>query len=55
MNNALDQGLTIPCQRMPGAERDGFGVRFDMHFLNGEDRLKIAMWLNRLLRNIGGF
>jgi len=42
------RGLHIPCDRVPGIDRDGFLVKFGVYSLSEDDRRKVRMWQRRL-------
>jgi hypothetical protein len=45
------RGLSIPCTRASGIDRDGCPIKFGVYELDGNDRRKLKIWLR--LRNKG--
>lgn len=46
------RGLCIPCQRVPGIDRDGYSIKFGVYEFDEGDRRAIGAWLRK--RNGGG-
>ncbi|HEY9269215.1 MAG TPA: hypothetical protein VIO39_07185 [Methylotenera sp.] len=42
------RGLDLPCDLVPGYDRDGFPVRFGVYNLTEKDRRKLKAWQNKL-------
>lgn len=38
-------GLSIPCQRVPGIDRDGYAVKFGVYEFDDDDRRTVNAWL----------
>lgn len=41
------RGLTIPCQRVPAIDRDGYAIRFGVYSLDDADRRKLSVWIGK--------
>ena len=37
-------GLSIPCQRTPGIDKDGCPIRFGGYYFTDDDRRKLTTW-----------
>lgn len=46
------RGLTTPCQRTPGIDRDGYPIKFGVYAFDDDDRRKLITWQRR--RQKGG-
>lgn len=41
------RGLRIPCQRVPGIDRDGYPIKFGVYEFDDDDRRAINAWLRK--------
>ncbi|HCN90185.1 MAG TPA: hypothetical protein DIT28_13580 [Oxalobacteraceae bacterium] len=39
------RGLSAPCQRTPGIDRDGYTIKFGVYEFDDGDRRKLTTWL----------
>ena len=41
------RGLRIPCQRVPGIDRDGYAIKFGVYEFDDDDRRAVNVWLRK--------
>jgi len=40
-------GLTLPCERKPGIDRDGYPIKFGIYAFDDDDRRMLEEWQSR--------
>ena len=41
------RGLTSPCKRTPGIDRDGYRIKFGVYAFDDDDRRKLTAWMRK--------